>query len=71
MPMYEFKCPNCGHPTTELCKMGESGEGLKCSNCGHAGLQKKVSSFSSLGASGGTSGGNCSPGCHGNCSGCH
>lgn len=71
MPMYEFRCPNCGLLTTELCKIGEDGELLTCPKCGHVGLMKKISGFSSPGSFGGTSSGGCSSGCHGNCAGCH
>lgn len=71
MPMYEFKCPNCGVRTTELCKMDEKGEQLVCSGCGHVGLLRQISGFLSPGASGGNSSKSCSPGCHGNCAGCH
>lgn len=71
MPMYEFRCPDCGVLTTELCRMGESGELLTCPKCGYAGLRRQISGFSSPGVSGESSGKSCSAGCHGNCAGCH
>lgn len=71
MPLYEFGCPSCGVVTTELYRMGESGEGLACGQCGRIGLIKHISGFASLGVPGGFVGGQCSQGCHGNCSGCH
>lgn len=71
MPMYEFKCPRCGHVATELCKMGEKGDRLTCRECGTIGLKRLISGFASLGVPGGNGGGSCAPGCSGNCSGCH
>lgn len=71
MPIYEFGCSSCGVVTTELCRMGESGELLTCGECGNTGLMKHISGFSSLGVAGGFRGGRCSQGCHGNCTGCH
>lgn len=71
MPMYEFKCPCCGHVVTELCKMGEKGDGLTCQKCGEIGLKRLISGFASLGVPGGNGEGGCAPGCSGNCSGCH
>ena len=68
MPIYEFRCPNCGKVISKLCKMGETGEKLECAECGHVGLKKQISGFASPGVSGG---GCCSTGCGGNCSGCH
>ena len=47
MPIYEFKCPNCGQEITELCRMGETGEGLVCLACDNKGLRKLISSFAS------------------------
>lgn len=71
MPMYEFKCPDCGAVTTELCRMGENGESLRCSACGFSGLKRQISGFASPGVSGGTGESGCAPGCGGNCAGCH
>ena len=68
MPIYEFKCPNCGIVVAKLCRMGETGENLTCSECGHTGLTKQISGFASPGVAGGK---DCSSGCGGNCAGCH
>lgn len=71
MPMYEFKCPQCGNTLTKLCKMGETGQELRCPHCGNTGLNRLISSFASPGVSGASGGGGCPSSCGGNCSSCH
>lgn len=70
MPIYEFKCLQCGTVIAKLCKIGEEGKDLSCAACGQVGLQRKISSFASPGVAGGDgcTGG---PGGCGGCSGCH
>ncbi|HVJ49364.1 zinc ribbon domain-containing protein [Desulfitobacterium sp.] len=71
MPIYEFKCPNCGTKSTKLCKMGEKGQDLACSQCNHLGLMRQISGFASPGLAGASGNEGCSSHCGGNCSGCH
>ncbi len=80
MPIYEFRCPSCGHRFELLCPMGERGAGQPCPNCGHAGVNRVMSTFARAGradAAGGDGAGEGggSSGCSGcstrRCSTCH
>ncbi|TEB05810.1 Zinc ribbon domain protein [Pelotomaculum schinkii] len=71
MPIYEFRCGNCGSRMEKMCPIGESGGNLKCPQCEKLGLTRVMSSFFAAGAGGGRSSsskcGSCSSG---NCSSC-
>lgn len=64
MPLYEYRCPECGHRFEILQRMGEGAEGLTCPRCGAAKVEKQFSTFASTTVGGGsaTSGGGCGPG---------
>lgn len=49
MPIYEFRCENCGHVFEELCRFDEDGAGRKCPQCGHVGARKLISVFAAHG----------------------
>lgn len=49
MPIYEFRCKECGHRFDKLCRMDESGEGIPCPSCGHVGATKLMSVFMATG----------------------
>ncbi|MCQ2560375.1 MAG: zinc ribbon domain-containing protein [Clostridia bacterium] len=79
MPIYDFRCPQCGHKFTQLCSLGEKGANVSCPECSTQPVQKILSSFTarSLGKHGlsvpmgGTGGGNGCAGCtSSNCSTC-
>ena len=53
MPIYEFRCGECGHRFEKLCPMGENGENLKCPHCGAPSPGRVMSSFSAAGTEGG------------------
>ncbi len=62
MPIYEFRCEDCGHVMEALRRMGQGPEGLSCPECGSENLVQMFSSFASsggAGSSGGSSGGSC------------
>jgi len=63
MPLYEYRCPECGHRFEILQRMGEGAEGLTCPTCGAGKVEKQFSTFaaSSTGGGGAAIGGN--PGC--------
>lgn len=63
MPLYEYRCPECGHRFEILQRMGEGAEGLSCPRCGAGKVEKQFSTFASTtsGASA-ASGGGCGPG---------
>lgn len=61
MPLYEYRCPQCGHRFEILQRMGEGAEGLTCPRCGAGKVEKQFSTFAS--ATGGQAGGGgCGPG---------
>lgn len=49
MPIYEFRCVQCGHLFEELCRLNESGEGLTCPDCGQMGARRQISVFAAHG----------------------
>jgi putative FmdB family regulatory protein len=59
MPLYEYRCPGCGHRFEMLQRMGEGAEGLTCPRCGTAKVEKQFSTFASA-ASGESSAGSVS-----------
>ncbi len=69
MPIYEFRCPDCGHKNEKLCRLGETGEGLACPACSKVGLKKLFSLIQRTGRDGDGSGcGSCTSS---SCSSCH
>lgn len=49
MPIYEFKCSECGQAFDELVPMNTTGSDLKCPKCGHVGARRLVSAFAAHG----------------------
>lgn len=47
MPLYEYRCRDCGHRFEILQRLGEGAEGLECPRCGARQLEKQYSSFAS------------------------
>ena len=65
MPLYEYRCSECGHRFEVLQHLGEGAEKLICPECGAASPQKQFSTFASSAASGGGTasfGGGCGAG---------
>lgn len=44
MPVFEYKCQDCGH-VMEVLQKGRKAGKLACEKCGSAGLQKLLSGF--------------------------
>lgn len=59
MPMYEFRCPKCGHVFEELVFNSSDEESVKCPSCGATGPEKQLSAFNA-GSTGDLSGSSCS-----------
>ena len=53
MPLYEYRCQDCGHRFEVLQKMGEGADGLTCPKCSHAKVEKLLSTFASAAPAGG------------------
>ena len=63
MPIYEYKCKNCGEKFEEFQSIGAGNEDVVCPNCNTPRPERLFSAFSSSGASVGSSssGGSCGP----------
>jgi putative FmdB family regulatory protein len=66
MPIFEFKCEECGE---KFEKLVYSNEEICCPKCGSKNLKKLISLFATSGIEQGSSG--CSSCSGGNCSSCH
>lgn len=64
MPLYEYRCRECGHRFEILQRLGQGADGLECPQCGAPGVEKQFSTFS---ASGGDSSRGSSYGAAGGC----
>ncbi len=53
MPLYEYRCPDCGHRFELLQRLGEGAEDVTCPSCGRPAPEKQFSTFASSSASGG------------------
>ncbi|MDD2443245.1 MAG: zinc ribbon domain-containing protein [Desulfotomaculaceae bacterium] len=71
MPIYEFRCTECGRRFEILCAMGESGGSLHCPKCGAGSPERVMSSFNATGTGGGKgTGSECATCSTHNCSSC-
>ena len=61
MPLYEYRCEECGHRFEVLQRMGEGNEALTCPRCGAARPEKQLSTFAAS-STGGGGGGVCGGG---------
>jgi putative FmdB family regulatory protein len=52
MPLYEYRCRDCGHRFEILQRLGEGAAGLACPRCRAAALDKQFSTFATASASG-------------------
>lgn len=61
MPMYEYRCQECGALYEQLRKMSEADTNLQCPRCGAENVQRQVSACSFSSGSSGSGGGGCTP----------
>ncbi|MCG6963817.1 MAG: zinc ribbon domain-containing protein [Acidobacteria bacterium] len=47
MPIYEYRCTDCGHVFSRLQKVGATADGVTCPECGGANSERLVSTFAS------------------------
>jgi putative FmdB family regulatory protein len=59
MPIYEYRCRECGEVTEALVPMGGKPD-VACAKCGSKKTERKFSTFGTGGASAGASGPGCS-----------
>ena len=55
MPLYEYRCRDCGHQFEILQSLGEGAGGLACPSCRAAALDKQFSTFATASGGGGAS----------------
>jgi putative FmdB family regulatory protein len=48
MPIYEFKCYDCGRVFEKLCFTKEDEKDVKCPYCGSKDVEKIISAFSGI-----------------------
>lgn len=61
MPMYEYRCSECGSKYEQLRRMSEADRDLKCPKCGSEQVARQFSACAVRGGSSG-GGGGCAPG---------
>jgi putative FmdB family regulatory protein len=59
MPIYEYRCNNCGATSEFLVGIGTKGDSLSCKQCGNSQLEKMISVSHSLKSGGRTPGHTC------------
>jgi putative FmdB family regulatory protein len=62
MPLYEYRCRECGHRFEILQRMGAGAEEAPCPRCGAALPEKQLSTFATSSGGGGASA-DPAPGC--------
>ncbi len=61
MPIYEYKCTECGNTFSRLRNIGASTDGVRCPKCKSENVERQLSSFAST--STGSSTGGPAPSC--------
>ncbi len=49
MPLYEYRCRDCGTCLEVLQRLGDGPEGLLCTRCGGSRLERQFSTFAAHG----------------------
>ncbi len=61
MPMYVYKCKDCGQVFEKLVAVSSAHETQPCKHCSSKNTEKQIASLSSFSKKGGDSGGGCAP----------
>ena len=62
MPLYEYRCQNCGKTFELLVSFSQADKTFNCPHCASEDTRKQISAVASFGASeGGSSSGGCAP----------
>ncbi len=59
MPIYEYRCKDCGKTFEKLVFSSSQSENVECEHCKSKNTEKLVSAISSAGFSSGSTGGSC------------
>ena len=62
MPIYEYRCTDCGARFSKLQSMGTDAKGVTCPKCDSSKVERLLSSFASSSSSSTSSGGACPSG---------
>jgi len=54
MPIYEFRCAQCGHEFSLMRPMSQSGEASDCRRCGAPGARRLISRIAAIAGPAGT-----------------
>ena len=54
MPIYEYRCNECGKVFSRLQKVGATADGVVCPECGSSAVDRMLSTFASASSSAGT-----------------
>ncbi|MEZ5400030.1 MAG: zinc ribbon domain-containing protein [Bryobacteraceae bacterium] len=54
MPMYEYRCQECGEKYEQLRRMSEADTGLACPRCASQKVERLLSAFATAGCGGGS-----------------
>ena len=57
MPIYDLRCPDCGHEFDDLVSSRDAVAEVTCERCGSRGMELKPSLFASSVSAGGSYGG--------------
>jgi len=52
MPLYEYRCPDCGTEFDALRDMSKADMSIECPKCGNEGARRLISLFSAVGDEG-------------------
>lgn len=69
LPLYEFRCQNCGHRFEQLCTAGQAM--VECPACGGDKVSRLLSTFSARSGGQSIGGSACGPCAGGSCATCH
>ena len=61
MPMYEYRCQDCGAKYEQLRRMSDADKDLECPVCGSRNVRREISACAIGGATSSNSGGGCAP----------
>ena len=61
MPIYEYRCRDCGHEFAKLQSMSAGSDGVTCPRCRGTRVERQLSAFASATKHGSSSSAGCAP----------
>ncbi|MCL4544751.1 MAG: zinc ribbon domain-containing protein [Chloroflexi bacterium] len=62
MPLYDYRCPECGARFEQFVRLSEAGAPVACPQCGAPKATKQLSTFAVVGGGGSSKSVACAPG---------